>query len=148
MSLTLLRRLLPLVMVAALLAVGATPALAHHGRTTEGTAAERAHTRTPLPPRGDQCSNAPDSVRGFYDFSWACYAHDVCYQNHSLNGRRESRFGCDNIFLGKMRHECRYRHAWWSPARYRCYEVANSYYGFVRAFGYWAYKSWNNPNVG
>lgn len=132
----------------AVLACMAAPALAHHARTIEGTASERARTTTPLPPGGDQCTRSPDSVIGFYDFSWACYAHDACYQNHSLNGRAESRFGCDNIFLGKMRHECEYRHAWWSPARYRCYDVAWAYYAFVRAFGGPAYNSYGDPNTG
>jgi hypothetical protein len=132
----------------ALLAISAAPAVAHHARTVAGTAAERNNTTTPRPPGGDQCSNSPDSVVGLYDFSWACYAHDVCYQNHRLNGHAESRFGCDNIFLGKMRHECEYRHGWWSPARYTCYDVASTYYGFVRAFGARAYNSWNDPNTG
>ena len=140
--------LLALAATTAALAVTAAPAMAHHARTIEGTASERARTTTPLPPGGDQCTRSPDSVVGFYDFSWGCYAHDVCYQNHRLNGHAESRFGCDNIFLGKMRHECSYRHAWWSPARYSCYDVANTYYAFVRAFGGPAYNSYRDPNTG
>ncbi|MDQ3850555.1 MAG: phospholipase [Actinomycetota bacterium] len=129
-----------------LLGVGAPPALAWKARTTEGTSAERRNTTTPLPPGGDQCSlGAPDRVPSLYDFSWACYAHDVCYQNHQLNGRRRSRLDCDNIFAAKMAAECNARHGRWNPKRYTCHHAASKYWAAVRATGRPAWNSWNGP---
>jgi len=129
---------------AVLLGFGAAPAFAWDARTTEGTSRERAYTTTPLPPGGDQCSlGAPDSVRGLYDFSWACYAHDVCYQNHALNGRNRSRGDCDAILLTKARAECDSRHNRWNPKRYACRDIATYYWEGVRVAGTW---SWNSCN--
>jgi hypothetical protein len=130
--------------VSVLLGFGAAPALAWDARTTEGTRAERANTTTPLPPGGDQCSlGAPDYVWSLYDFSWACYAHDVCYQNHQLNGRGRSRLDCDNIMLAKMVAECDSRHGRFNPKRYACRDVAARYWAGVRAFGLPSWNSWN-----
>jgi hypothetical protein len=127
-----------------LLGFGAAPALAWDARTTEGTAAERRNTTTPLPPGGDQCSlGAPDYVWSLYDFSWACYAHDACYQNHQLNGRKRSRLDCDNIMLAKMVAECDSRHGRWNPKRYVCRDAATKYWGAVRAVGQPSWNSWN-----
>ena len=127
-----------------LLGFGAAPALAWDARTTEGTSVERRNTTTPLPPGGDQCSlKAPDSVWGLYDFSWACYAHDVCYQNHQLNGRSRSRLDCDNILRAKAWAECDSRHGRWNPKRYACRDVANRYWLVVRAVGQPSWDSWN-----
>ncbi|MGI9099903.1 MAG: phospholipase A2 [Solirubrobacteraceae bacterium] len=127
-----------------LLGFGAAPALAWDARSTEGTAAERRNTTTPLPPGGDQCSlGAPDYVWSLYDFSWACYAHDVCYQNHQLNGRTRSRLDCDNIMLAKMVAECDSRHGRWNPKRYVCRDAATKYWGAVRAVGQPSWNSWN-----
>jgi hypothetical protein len=127
-----------------LLGFGAAPALAWDARTTEGTTAERNNTTTPLPPGGDQCSlGAPDYVWSLYDFSWACYAHDVCYQNHQLNGQGRSRLNCDNIMLAKMYAECNSRHGRFNPKRYVCRNAANHYWAAVRAVGLPAWNSWN-----
>jgi hypothetical protein len=126
------------------LGFGAAPAFAWDARTTEGTAAERKNTTTPLPPGGDQCSlGAPDLVWSLYDFSWACYAHDVCYQNHQLNGRGRSRLDCDNIMRAKMFAECDSRHGRWNPKRYVCRNTANHYWAAVRAVGQISWNSWN-----
>jgi len=128
----------------ALLGFGAAPALAWDARTTEGTPAERANTSTPPPPGGDQCSlGSPDLVKGLYDFSWACYAHDVCYQNHQLNGQNHSRAGCDSIFLAKMDAECKSRHSSWNPKRTLCLHVSEAYWAAVRAAGEPSWNSWN-----
>ncbi len=127
----------------ALLLVGAAPALAWDARTVEGTAAEQRNTTTPRPPGGDQCSlGSPDSLPGLYDFSWACYAHDVCYQNHQIGNTRYTRAQCDAIMLFKMYAECEFRHRWWSPARGVCRNAANAYYAAVRAFGLPSWLSW------
>lgn len=127
-----------------LLGLAAAPALAWDARTTEGTPAERRNTTTPLPPGGDQCSlGAPDYVWSLYDFSWACYAHDACYQNHQLNGRKRSRLDCDDIMLAKMRAECDSRHGRFNPKRYMCRNAAGKYYAAVRAVGQWSWDSWN-----
>jgi len=126
------------------LGLGAAPALAWDARTTEGTPAERANTSTPPPPGGDQCSlGAPDLVWSLYDFSWACYAHDVCYQNHQLNGQDHSRAGCDDIFRAKMNAECNSRHGRWNPKRYVCRDRATDYWMVVRLTGEPSWRSWN-----
>jgi hypothetical protein len=131
---------------AVLLAFMAAPALAWEARNTEGTPAEQANTTTPRPPGDDQCSlGAPDKVRGLYDFSWACYAHDVCYQNHQLNDRKRSRLDCDNILLAKMRAECDSAHGRYNPKRYACRKAASTYYAAVRAVGEPSWRSWNGP---
>lgn len=136
--------LLAAITASVLLVFGAAPALAWDARTTEGTQAERSNTTTPLPPGGDQCSlGAPDYVRSLYDFSWACYAHDVCYQNHQLNGRRRSRLDCDNIMVAKMGAECDSRHGQFNPKRYACRTTATHYWAGVRALGLPSWNSWN-----
>lgn len=138
------RSLTAVVMIGALTAISASPAHAWDARSIEGTEAERRNTTTPLPPGGDQCSlGAPDEVPRFYDFSWGCYAHDVCYQNHQLNGAGRSRLDCDNIMLAKLDAECRDRHSRWSPTRYACYEVADTYWEAVRLLGLPSWNSWN-----
>lgn len=71
-----------------------------------GTPSERANTTTPLPPRGDQCSYSPDTIVGIVDFSYSCYGHDLCWQNNSYNGTRQSESSCNRIFLDNMRREC------------------------------------------
>lgn len=131
-------------MVAAsvLLCFGAAPALAWEARTIEGTEAERRNSTTSLPPGGDQCSlGAPDSVKDLYDFSWACYAHDLCYQNHQLNGQERSRSACDNILLAKAVAECDSR----NPKRRACQVAARAYWAGVRAAGKPSWESWNGP---
>ena len=128
----------------ALLGSGVAPAHAWSARTTEGTPAEQRNTTTPLPPGGDQCSlGAPDYVAGLYDFSWACYAHDVCYQNHQLNGVSRTRRNCDDIMLAKMVAECDTRHGRWNPKRYVCRDVADHYWLAVRLVGEPSWRSWN-----
>ncbi len=127
-----------------LLAVTAAPALAWDARTIEGTEAERRNTTTQLPPDGDQCSlGAPDMIPLLYEFSWACYAHDVCYQNHQLNGVVRTRRRCDDIMLAKMHAECDSRHSWYNPNRHVCRRAGDAYYGVVRAVGLTAWLSWN-----
>lgn len=133
-----------IVAASALLAFGVAPAFAWDAHTIEGTPAEQRNTTTQLPPGGDQCSlGSPDSVRAVYDFSWACYAHDVCYQNHQIGNTRYSRVQCDTIMLLKMYAECDARHRWWSPTRSVCRSAGNAYFGAVRAFGLPSWLSWN-----
>jgi hypothetical protein len=108
-------------------------------RAIVGTPDEQRNTSTPLPPDGNQCTASPDSMPGLYDFSWACYAHDLCYQNHSVNGVPMSRSECDSMFLTRMLAECDSRHSWWNPARYACRDMARTYFLAVRTFGGWAY---------
>ncbi len=99
------------VAVAGLLMLATAAAHAWDARTQEGTPAERSNTTTPTNMANDQCSlKVPDIVSGVYNFSWACYAHDVCYQNHQLNGIWRSRETCDDIFKAKMDAECLARH--------------------------------------
>jgi hypothetical protein len=56
-----------------------------------GTAQERIATSAPPPPGGDQCTLSPDKVPGLCDFSYACYAHDLCWQNGSSWRRASAR---------------------------------------------------------
>lgn len=110
-----------------------------------GTPAERANTNTPLPPGGDQCSFVPDQNFGWgpdFDFNLACYAHDVCYANHALDGVARSRSQCDSIFLDLMLADCRARGS--GP----CQGVAYTYHYGVRAFGGPAYNGNSDPPVG
>lgn len=129
--------------VAAMLAGAATPAHAWDARTIEGSPAERSNTTTPAPPNEEQCSlGARDVIKGLFDFSWACYAHDVCYQNHQLNGIVRDRAGCDAIFLAKMKAECKSRHRR-GLKRSACNRVAATYYRAVRSpVGEKTWKSW------
>ena len=141
-----LRRSLIVTVVATVLqgGTGVGPAHAWDARTTEGTAAELANTSTPLPPNGDQCSLfSPDSISGLYEFSWACHAHDVCYQNHQLNGRDRTRVECDEIMVAKMVAECRARHSWRNRKRYVCFAAAERYFWAVRLLGELSWRSWN-----
>jgi hypothetical protein len=80
------------------------------GESPPGTPDERARTTTPPPPGGDQCSMSPD-VAGtgdwiLYDFSYACYGHDVCWQNGTLDGERQTIGSCNQIFEDLMREHC------------------------------------------
>ena len=118
--------------------VSATPAAAEtwRARTLEGTPAERSNTTTPPHPSKDQCSlKAPDASGSLFDFSMACYAHDVCYQNHQLNGRRRGRADCDAILRAKMTAECTSRHGRFNPRRLECLGYVPFYWTAVRAAG-------------
>jgi Prokaryotic phospholipase A2 len=101
----------PIGFVAVLVALMTTFILAISATSAEaiplpGTSSERANTTTPLPPDGDQCSWAPDTIAGLVDFSYSCYGHDLCWQNNSYNGSPETESSCNEIFLDNMREEC------------------------------------------
>jgi hypothetical protein len=107
-----------------------------------GNCSEQRTTATPLPPAGDQCSWAPDegSIGGIsaltlYDFSYACYGHDLCWQNGSYEGERKTRHQCNEIFHEKMREHCNERHTGFGSgfAENRCFDVAECYYIAVEA---------------
>jgi hypothetical protein len=69
----------------------------------------------------------PDRPAG-YDFSSACYGHDVC--RSTLANTRANAIYCHDQFYGDMSAICTdvYRRAW------RCYGVANIYFTAVKWF--------------
>lgn len=98
-----------------------------------GTAQERINTSTPPPPGGDQCTLSPDKLPGLYDFSYACYAHDLCWQNGSIGGRPMTIGACNDEFRRRMRDHCDRRNI---GARERaCFAVADIYFAAVSAAG-------------
>jgi hypothetical protein len=98
-----------------------------------GTAQERINTSTPAPPAGDQCTLSPDTLPGLYDFSYACYAHDLCWQNGSFGGRPMTISACNEEFRRRMRDHCDRRN---TGARERaCFAVADIYFAAVSAAG-------------
>jgi Prokaryotic phospholipase A2 len=98
-----------------------------------GTAQERINTSTPPPPGGDQCTLSPDTLPGLYDFSYACYAHDLCWQNGSIGGRPMTVGACNDEFRRRMRNHCDRRN---TGARERaCFAVADIYFAAVSAAG-------------
>jgi hypothetical protein len=98
-----------------------------------GTAQERINTSTPPPPGGDQCTLSPDTIAGLYDFSYACYAHDLCWQNGSFGGRPMTVAACNDEFRRRMRDHCDRRH---TGARERaCFGIADIYYAAVSVAG-------------
>jgi Prokaryotic phospholipase A2 len=98
-----------------------------------GTAQERINTSTPAPPGGDQCTLSPDTLPGLYDFSYACYAHDLCWQNGSFGGRPMTIGACNDEFRRRMRDHCDRRN---TGARERaCFAVADIYFAAVSAAG-------------
>jgi hypothetical protein len=98
-----------------------------------GTAQERIATSTPPPPGGDQCTLSPDKLPGLYDFSYACYAHDLCWQNGSIGGRQMTIGACNDEFRRRMRDHCDRRN---TGARERaCFAVADIYFAAVSAAG-------------
>lgn len=106
-----------------------------------GTCSEQQNTATPLPPDGDQCSWSPDRASipvldaALYDFSYACYGHDLCWQNGSYGGESKTRHQCNEIFHENMREHCDERHTGFGSgfAENRCFEVAECYYIAVEA---------------
>jgi len=98
-----------------------------------GTAQERINTSTPAPPDGDQCTLSPDTLPGLHDFSYACYAHDLCWQNGSFGGRPMTIGACNDEFRRRMRDHCDRRN---TGARERaCFAVADIYFAAVSAAG-------------
>lgn len=110
------------------------------GEPAPGTPEERIHTRTPPPPGGDQCSSSPDTfqvpgVGRLYDFSYACYGHDLCWQNGTYGGVPRDLFECNRIFLASMRDHCDRRHTGFGSGllENRCFEIAEVYFAAVQA---------------
>jgi hypothetical protein len=75
-----------------------------------GTRDERDRTSTPRPPAGDQCSRSPDVLGALYDFSYACYGHDICWQLGTLGGTTTTYAQCNARFLDAMLAHCARRH--------------------------------------
>lgn len=105
------------------------------GEPPPGTPDERARTDSPLPPDGDQCSTAPD-VADFpgtdwrlYDFSYACYGHDVCWQNGTYDGEAQTIGSCNEIFEDLMRDHCDRRWTGFGSGtpENACFRVADVY---------------------
>jgi hypothetical protein len=97
-----------------------------------GTRDERDRVSTPRPPGGDQCSSSPDAVGSLYDFSYACYGHDICWQLGTLGGATTTYAQCNARFLDAMRAHCDRRHG--SSARAgRCRAAARTYWAAVTA---------------
>jgi hypothetical protein len=98
-----------------------------------GTTQERIDTSTPPQPGGDQCTLSPDKLPGLYDFSYACYAHDLCWQNGSIGGRPMTIGACNDEFRRRMRDHCDRRN---TGARERaCPAIADIYFAAVSAAG-------------
>ncbi len=87
----------------------------------------------------------PDSVRGLYDFAAACQAHDDCYDTLFSD-----RAACDNRFRKDMLSSCDQIHgqprltskAWLKKKS--CIARANTFFGFVRSFGWYF---WNRAQI-
>jgi hypothetical protein len=105
------------------------------GEPAPGTPEERIAVRTPPPPAGDQCSHSPDRTR-IYDFSYACYGHDICWQLGTYGGATVGLPECNRIFLGAMRDHCERRHAGRPVRRRACRAAARTYYAAVEAAAY------------
>ncbi|MFV0306674.1 MAG: phospholipase A2 [Desertimonas sp.] len=124
-------------------------ALAHTGQGNATPANDGWH-----PWATDGCSTPGanvNSVWGIYNFRHACVHHDGCYTGFPRNGQATywvSRAQCDAWFLSDMRASCRWQHGSDLSATWRarsCNTAANTYYGAVRAAGWWAYKGpWRN----
>jgi hypothetical protein len=102
-----------------------------------GTAQERIDTSTPPPPAGDQCTLSPDKLPGLYDFSYACYAHDLCWQNGSIGGTPMSIGACNDEFRRRMRDHCDRRNTGFGSGvrENACFDVADTYFAAVSAAG-------------
>jgi Prokaryotic phospholipase A2 len=102
-----------------------------------GTAQERIATSTPPPPAGDQCTASPDKVPGLYDFSYGCYAHDLCWQNGSIGGRPMTIGACNDEFRRRMRDHCDRRNTGFGSGvrENACFDVADTYFAAVSAAG-------------
>ncbi len=102
-----------------------------------GTAEERMNTATPPPPGDDQCSFSFDHVAGLYDFSYACYAHDLCWQNGSIGGSDMTIGACNDEFRRRMRDHCDRRNTGFGSGfrENRCFDAADAYFGAVSAAG-------------
>jgi hypothetical protein len=102
-----------------------------------GTAQERIATSTPPPPDGDQCTASPDKVPGLYDFSYACYAHDLCWQNGSIGGRPMTIGSCNDEFRRRMRDHCDRRNTGFGSGvrENLCFDAADTYFAAVSAAG-------------
>jgi hypothetical protein len=102
-----------------------------------GTAQERMNTSTPPPPGGDQCSFSPDHVPGLFDFSYACYARHLCWQNGSIGGRSMTIGECNNEFRRRMRDHCDRRNTGWGSGfrENLCFDAADTYFAAVSAAG-------------
>lgn len=112
------------------------------GEPAPGTRQERIATRTPPPPDGDQCSMSPDVAQvprlagtRLYDFSYACYGHDICWQNGSYGGVAVDLFSCNRIFLRAMGDHCDRRHEGFGSgaAQALCADAARVYFTAVQA---------------
>jgi hypothetical protein len=102
-----------------------------------GTAQERMNTTTPPPPGGDQCSFSPDHVPGLYDFSYACYAHDLCWQNATMGGSPMTIGQCNDEFRRRMRDHCDRRNTGFGSGfrENLCFDAADTYFAAVSAAG-------------
>lgn len=103
------------------------------GEPAPGTPDERIRTRTPPPPSGDQCSHSPDQLGRTYDFNYACYGHDICWQTGGIGGVTMDKFGCNRVFLSDMRRHCDLRHGSGGVRRRACRAAAFTYYEAVQA---------------
>lgn len=97
-----------------------------------GTRDERDRTSTPRPPAGDQCSRSPDVLGALYDFSYACYGHDICWQLGTLGGATTTYAQCNARFLDAMLAHCARRHRA-SATGARCRGAARTYWTAVTA---------------
>jgi phospholipase A2-like protein len=102
-----------------------------------GTAQERINTSTPPPAAGDQCTLSPDKLPGLYDFSYACYAHDLCWQNGSIGGTPMTIGACNDEFRRRMRDHCDRRNTGFGSGvrENACFDVADTYFAAVSAAG-------------
>lgn len=82
-------------------------------------------------PTGDFCTLAPDAPLGF-DFSAACYVHDLNYGSNSSVSRQEA----DQIFYNSMRNICDTQYG----GSGLCHWAAKVYFVGVRMFGDFFYE--------
>jgi hypothetical protein len=83
-----------------------------------------------FPDDGGTCTGVPDAIRGVFDFTDACAAHDACYRSG------EDQATCDETFRHDMVAECMAQHpSAFDPARHACLTFAQLYYFGVRLFG-------------
>lgn len=79
------------------------------------------------------CTASPDSI-GKANFRPACNNHDACYASFSPVSRAD----CDLFFHSQLYTEC--NRVYTGIKRTACHRIADTYYNFVRAFGWKFYK--------